>query len=150
MRKFSNFRIGNIWEDIYINDTILLLIKSDLCERFYANFADEFYRPLLCQKYKVWFFQNESWLRENLSASYFYTLHAAAALTSDRFSDSITYGSWMAIGLAIEARRLSHNRKSGGSDYRDMLDHMGDPDGDSSSKEFPSSDSEGADLDSPP
>lgn len=101
MSEFQAFKFANLWEDLYINNTILYLIKSDLCERVYET-KPKFLRSLLCQEFPKWVAENHEWLRFNLPARLSHLLRETALSTSF-FTRTITYSEWMEIGILIEA-----------------------------------------------
>lgn len=127
MGSFKNRKFGNLWEDVFINNTILVLMNSTLCERVYQD-SNKFFRSLLCQEFMRWVAEHHEWLRFHLGARYLRLLRDTALHTSF-FTQKITYSEWMEIGLQVERGLLADlERKSAlesvgsGDLLGDMLD----------------------------
>lgn len=103
LAQFANFDFANLWEDIYINNSVLLVMESSLPSSFYATSSD-FFRLLLVQEPQRWFRQREPWCRFHLPPWIF---DAISELEKDPFFvRRISYPTWMDIGSAFEEKLL--------------------------------------------
>jgi len=98
--SFGSFRFGNMWEDQYINDSVGVLINSNLCNRLYKDVRSRF-RDLYQQNFSLWFSKNYDWLKFHLPPHLFSSLHKTH-LDGSPISLSIPYTTWMKIGLVLE------------------------------------------------
>jgi hypothetical protein len=120
MAAFKNRKFGNLWEDVYINNTILFLMNSDLCFRVYHD-SDKFFRSLLSQEFTRWVAEHHEWLRFHLPPKWLYLVRDVA-LKTPFFTQKITYSEWMEIGLLVEQGLLKDKER------RDVLDAVGSGD----------------------
>jgi hypothetical protein len=103
MNEFKNRIFANMWEDIYINNTILEHVDSQLCQRFYAN-PDANNLDWLMSQSKIyeWFsWFNKEHARVVVACPTFFEF---AEQLSEGLLDpkNVGYYSWMEIGLAVE------------------------------------------------
>jgi len=100
MPAFKDRKFANLWEDVFINNTILFLMNCTLCSRTYSD-SHPFWRSLLCQEFTKWVAENHEWLRFHLTPLQM-RLVRDTALGLDFFTQRITYSEWMDMGLRIE------------------------------------------------
>ncbi len=110
MPAFKERKFANLWEDVYINNTILFLMNSDLCERVYSD-SHKFFRSLLCQQFTRWVAENHEWLRFYVGPRWMHLLREVA-LGAEFFTQKITYSEWMEIGILVEKGLLSDTERA--------------------------------------
>jgi hypothetical protein len=102
MRDFTSFDFGNTWEDIYINNTILKDVSSNLCQRYYSR-SEENDIDWLCSQMKIpeWFaWFCDTYPRAVAENEDFY--QAAPKLQFPYELQKLGYYAWMNIGLVVE------------------------------------------------
>jgi len=103
MNEFQNYSFGNMWEDIYINNTILQHVDSQLCQRFYTRPDDNNFDWLSSQQrvyeWFTWF--NQEHAKAVVACPTFFEF---AEQLGDGLLDprNVGYYIWMEIGLAVE------------------------------------------------
>lgn len=120
MSSFKSPQFANLWEDVFINNTLLHLVNSDLFARTYAD-SHVFWRSLLCQHFTKWVAEQHEWLRFHLKPLPM-RLIREVALNREFFSQKITYSEWMKIGVCIEEGLLDDPER------RYLLDSVGSGD----------------------
>tara|TARA_R100000656_G_scaffold104176_1_gene76197 strand:+ start:237586 stop:239109 length:1524 start_codon:yes stop_codon:yes gene_type:complete len=104
MDSFQSFAFANGWEDLYINNMILLFFDSSFCREFYAEADDEDFRLLLQQRFSTWCYTIRSSTKMSPELiSRFNSIHNKLPKgKTNFFSLKCSYPAWMELGLQVE------------------------------------------------